>query len=142
MKTLTTKGNLILLALIAILGALVVSLIINPVFAQIAGDVMAEPSSVEIMAFLSALGGIKGAGALGIAAMAVQGLMLLFRSKLGSFAGKFKLLLVLLLSLVSGVIALKMHGVDLGAALLHSSTMASFQVFANQVYKQFFAKED
>lgn len=142
MKSLTRNGQAVLLALVALFCTVLVSLIFSPLFAQVAGDVLSEPSSVEIMAFLAALGGLKGASSLAIAAAAVQAIMLLLRSSLGSFAGKFKLLIVLLLSVVSGVIALKLNGVELGAALLHSSTMASFQVFANQVYKQFFVKED
>ena len=142
MNSLTRNGQAVLLALVALFCTLLVSLIFSPVFAQVAGDVLAEPSSAEIMAFLAALGGLKGAGSLAIAAAVVQAIMLLLRSSLGSFAGKAKLTIVLLLSVVSGVIALKLNGVELGAALLHSSTMASFQVFLNQVYKQFFAKED
>lgn len=106
------------------------------------GQEIVEPSAQEIMNFLAALGGVKGASSLAIAALVVQGLMLLFRSSVGNFIGKYKLLTVLGLSLVSGVIALKLNGVDIGAAIVHSSTMASFQVFLNQLYKQFFEKKD
>lgn len=117
---------------IAILSCLA---IINPLFAQIA-----EPTTQEIMSFITALGGLKGAGAFVIAGIVVQGLMLLFRSKLGDFAGKFKILVVYFLSIASGIIALKIAGVDIGAAFVHSNTLAALQVFLNQLYKQFFEK--
>lgn len=118
--------------------ALLLTFFVGSVFAQELG----EPSAQELMNFLAALGGIKGASSLAIAALAVQGLMLLFRSSVGNFIGKYKLLTVLGLSLVSGILALKLNGVDIGAALVHSTTMASFQVFLNQLYKQFFEKKD
>lgn len=142
MKSLTRTGNAFLLMVIGFMLVLLTSIFMDTAFAQAVGDVLVEPSSSEIMAFLAALGGLKGAGSLAIAAAAVQGVMLLLRSKLGDFAGKFRILIVVFLSLVSGVIALKLNGVDIGAALVHSSSMASFQVFLNQLYKQFFVKED
>lgn len=107
-----------------------------------AADVIEPPSQMDIMAFLAALGGLKGASALVIAAAVVQGIMLALRSSVGNFLGKWRLTAVLLLSVVAGVIALRISGVSLGAALMHSTTLAALQVLANQIYKQFFEKKD
>lgn len=100
------------------------------------------PSTEEIQALLVALGGLKGASALAIVAVVVQGLMLFFKTKLASFAGKFQLLVVMFLSLLGGVFALKMSGVDWGAAIIHSQTLAALQVFLHQIFKQFLVKKD
>lgn len=100
------------------------------------------PSVDEIQALLVSLGGLKGAGALAIVAVVVQGLMLFFKSKLASFVGKFQLLVVMLLSLVGGVIALKSQGLEWGAVIVHSSTLGAFQVLLHQIFKQFIVKKD
>lgn len=104
-------------------------------------DPSLPPDTSEIMAFFAQLGGLKGASALVIAGIVVQGLMLAVRSFLGDLIGQYKLLLVLGLSLVSGVVALMVSGVPLGAALVRSTTLAAFSVFFNQIYKQFFEKK-
>lgn len=99
------------------------------------------PTPDDLQKFLDALGGIKGLGALGAAVLVVQGLMLLFKSKLGELAGKYRLLAVMFLSLVAGVLALKLSGLSLGAAILHSSTIAAAQVFISQLIIQFYKKD-
>lgn len=108
--------------------------------AAYAADVIVPPSADELLALVASLGGLKGASALAIAAVVVQALMLALRSSLGEVAGKFRLLAVYLLSVVVGVITLRVAGVDLGAALVHTQTLAALQVLANQVFKQFFVK--
>lgn len=102
-----------------------------------ADEVIVPPSIDELAALLTSLGGLKGAGALAVAAVVVQGLMLALRSKLGEVAGKWRLLLVYLFSVVSGVVALRISGVDLSAALLHTQTLAALQVLAHQCIVQF-----
>lgn len=89
---------------------------------------------------INSLAGLKGAGALAISAFVVQVIMRLLNTKLGDVAGKWKLLIVYVLSVVSGVLGLKAAGLDIGAALVHAQTLAAFQVLANQVYKQFIKK--
>lgn len=103
--------------------------------------VIVPPSTDDIAALLASLGGLKGASALAIAALVVQGLMLLIRTKLGEMAGKYRLLIVYALSVGASILALRIAGVDLGAALVHGNTLAALQVLANQVFKQFFVKE-
>lgn len=105
-----------------------------------ADDAVIPPTADEFGALLASLGGLKGASFVAIAVVVVQGIMLLLRSKLGEMAGKYRLLIVYLLSVVGGVLALRIAGVDLGAALLHTQTLAALQVLVNQVIKQFFQK--
>lgn len=122
-------------------GLAVLSLLFTiAAFAQT--GVIVPPTNDEMGALLAALGGLKGASAVAIAVVVVQGLMLLLRTSLGEMAGKWRLLIVYLLSIVSVVLALKVSGVDLGAALVHANTLAALQVFLNQVFKQFFQKAD
>lgn len=107
-----------------------------------ADGVIVPPTGDEFAALLASLGGLKGASFLVVAAAVVQGLMLALRTSLGEVAGKFRLLLVYLFSVVAGVLALRAAGVDLGAALVHTQTLAALQVLVNQVFKQFFQKAD
>lgn len=107
-------------------------------FAALAqGEVIVAPTGEELLKFLQSIGGLKGAGALAIAVVAVQGLILFFRSSFAKFSGAYQLLIVNALSLVAGVVALKVSGgVEWSAALLHSQTLAALQVFVHQVLKQ------
>lgn len=73
---------------------------------------------------------------LAIVAAVVQVLMLLFRTKFGEKSGKFRLLFVSGLSLVGGVLGLKIQGMEWGSALVHSSTLAAMQVFGFELYKK------
>lgn len=102
-------------------------------FAQ---EVIVPPTSDEIMNWLKAIGGLKGATALAIAVFVVQGIMLFFRSQLASFAGVWQLLIVNGLTLVFGVLALKLSGVDWVSCLLSSQTLAALQVFIHQLITQ------
>ncbi len=106
------------------------------------GELIVPPSSEELLVFIQALGGWKGLGALGIAMIVVQGLLLLARTSLINIEGKWRLFAVLLLSTISGVIALLSAGVPLTEALLHSQTLAAFQVLLHQIYKQFIEKKE
>lgn len=87
------------------------------------------------------IGQAKGAGGLGIALLLTQLAMQFFRTDLANFAGKWKLTLVLLFSLVAGMIAQKITGADWTAAIFNSATLAALQVFAHQLIKQFTEKE-
>lgn len=100
------------------------------------GEVIVAPSGEELIKLVQSLGGLKGAGALGIAVVVVQALLLFFRSSFAKFAGIWQLLIVNGLTLVVGVIALKATGVEWSAALLHSQTIAALQVLGHQVLKQ------
>lgn len=103
-------------------------------------EVIAPPTVDDLQLFLNSLGNVKGLGTLGVVAVLVQGLMIFLKTGLGQLAGKYQLVLVLLLTLVGGVIALKSQGLGWGSVLIHSSTIAAVQVFLHQIYKQFVEK--
>lgn len=116
------------------------------VFAQEAAQAVAavpvEPQIDELMKFFASIGGLKGASAMAIAVVVVQGLLLFFRSALARFAGIYQLLIVNGLTLIAGILGLKMSGVDWASAILHSQTLAALQVFANQIWKQYQKKDE
>jgi hypothetical protein len=103
-------------------------------------DAVAAPSDAELSAFVKALGGVAGMGTLGIVALVVQGLMLLVRTKLGEFAGKYRLLIVLVLTVAGGVVGLMAGGMPFAAALVNAGTLSAVMVLLNQIYRQFFVK--
>lgn len=99
--------------------------------------------SIFLDQLLNSIGGLKGAGAMAIVTAVVQLVMLLSKTKLSRFAGKYRLLLVYGLTMVSGVLTLTtVNGLDIATALIHSNTLASFQVFGNQAIKQFIIKKE
>ena len=105
------------------------------------------PSQDFIKYLLASIGGWKGLGAWGLAGLITQllGAFLMsplfatlvgLKQSLAEWAGKWKLRIVCGLSLVSGICLLVATGLDWSAALVHSSTLAAFQVFLHQVWKQ------
>lgn len=94
----------------------------------------ADPS--DLAKLLEAIGGAKGAGAMGIALVVTQVLLMIAKA-LWNPSGGWQLTLVSGLSLASGVLFLMVIGkLDLGAALMHSTTLAAIQVFLNQILKK------
>ncbi|OFZ54987.1 MAG: hypothetical protein A2428_03175 [Bdellovibrionales bacterium RIFOXYC1_FULL_54_43] len=106
-------------------------------------DVTDPLSTVDFFTQLIALlGGVKGATGLGIAIFAVQILMMFFRTEMANFAGKWKLTIVLGLSLMFGIMASINAGTTWFAAIFNSVTITAIQVFANQLYKQLTEKNE
>lgn len=107
---------------------------------------VSDPGSVinnvdAFQAILATLtsGDLKG---LTLVAAIIQAVMYALRSqivvdKLGATKAPIRLVVVLLLSLVGGVVALMKDGMPLAGALLHSTTLAAFQVLFHQLYSQF-----
>jgi type IV secretory pathway VirB2 component (pilin) len=91
---------------------------------------------------VQSLGGIKGAGALVVAGIIVQGLMILARTKLGDYAGKWRWVIYTGLSLVAGVLALRVSDVSWTGALVHSTTLAAVGNWLHQLVKQVTTKEE
>lgn len=105
-------------------------------FAGSGGDVV-EPTVDEWVTFLMSLKGWAGLSTLGIAAAVVQGAIFIFRSQFLPMDGKQKILLVQALSIVAGVIGLRIQDFDWFSSLIHANTLGAFQVFLHQLYKQF-----
>lgn len=103
-----------------------------------------QHTSEFLKLLIDSLGGLKGASSLAIAGVVVQLLIKAMNlpavGKLFSEAqGWLKLLIVTGLSLVAGVIGLMTAGgLTLGAALVHSTTLAALMVFGNQLIQHFF----
>jgi hypothetical protein len=117
-------------------------------FMVFAEDAPVVVPNQEFLGFLiQSIGGFSGASTLVAVGLVVQILMkfigtpwadLLF----GAASGKWKLLIVAVLSLAGGVLGLMTAGgLTLGAALVHSATLTAVMVLFNQVYKQFILKE-
>lgn len=95
---------------------------------------LGDPSAKDVQDIITAVGGIKGAGTLAIVALICQILMVGLKSKLGTFAGGWQLVIVTGLSLIGGVANYAiMHDVTIGAALVSGFGLAAIQVFGHQV---------
>lgn len=104
------------------------------------GSPLIDQHTSEFLKYLvDSLGGLKGASSLVIAGAVVQALIkAMSLPAVGKWftetQGHIKLLIVTGLTLVSGVIGLMTAGgLTLGAALVHSTTLAALMVFANQI---------
>jgi len=97
---------------------------------------MTAPTAEDWMMLVESLGGLKGASTLVIAGTLAQLVLLLSKSMVGQLAGKNQLRIVAGASLVAGVTGLMLQDVSLFAALMHSTVLASLQVFAHQFIKQ------
>lgn len=105
---------------------------------EVVKTVVEAPVVVDHLgALMKSIGGLQGGGTLAIIMCLVQLLMFLLNGMMSKWAGVWKLTSVAGLTMVGGVVALMMQGMDLVPALLHSTTIATAQVFINQGYKQF-----
>lgn len=92
--------------------------------------------SQSLNLIMQAIGGMKGAGALGIAMGVTQIIMRLVQSPLGNYAGKYKLLVYTGVSMVAGVLALKLTGIDWIGALTNSAVITAVGTFVHQIILQ------
>lgn len=60
---------------------------------------------------------------------------------IGTIAGKWKLILVCILSLVGGIINLRLTGMSWTDCFFNSTILGGMQVFFHQVWKQFREEE-
>jgi len=91
----------------------------------------------SIMASVKGLGGIK---TLGLLAAVVQALNLILRGFIERISGFYKVLAISVMTLILGVLVLRMQGMTWFAAILHSQTTAMAQVYFHQLMKQFLKK--
>lgn len=93
------------------------------------------PNEALYAALANFISGIKGVGVLAGAAAVVQLLIVFFRTQFSSFAGEYKLLIVLGLSVVGVFIGNLLSGVNVLSALLSGPFIAAVQVFVNEFLK-------
>lgn len=119
-------------------------LICLPVFA--AEALIADPalSDSQFLQMLSQLvGGPKGAGTLAVVYLAVQGLALGFKWRLGQLVGFWRLTIVSGLTWVGGVLGLvATTGMSFAAAFTNAANLALLAVFVDQLKKQWQKKEE
>lgn len=112
-------------------------ILLLPVIAR-ADDVTTPLSDVAFFqTLIQLMGGVKGASVGAIVVSVVQLAMTFFRTPMGNFAGKWKLILVTGLSVVAAVGGALITGQTLLQALLQGATLAALQVFANETVKHF-----
>lgn len=106
-------------------------------------EVPVDPNLSFLQLLLKSIGDMKGATTLAIIAIVIQLLIKLLDLPLvGSWfsgtKGKTKLMIVTGLTFALAPITLVSSlGLDWGAALTHSTTLAAFMVFVNQIFVQF-----
>jgi hypothetical protein len=124
------------------MGLFIYGLILFPVLA-IAQELPPDfASNNEALAgLLAMLGGIGALKGLGIVVFIVQALMLVVRAPMSAFLGKWKLVVLSLLTTVGAWLVLKQQGMPLLESLLHGSVLSAVQVFAHQLFKQFTEKQ-
>ena len=110
-------------------------------------EIISQPNIDFLKLLVESLGGLKGASTLAIVAVVVQLLIKFLNLPIaggifGAAKGWLKLAIVTFLTIVSGVTGLMIEGLSLGAALLHSTTLAAFMVFLNQIFQHFWAKKE
>lgn len=121
---------------------IIVTILLSPVltFALFAGNGLGEivePTVDEWVQFLMSLKGWQGFSTLGIAAAVVQGALFIFRSQFFGLDGKQKIVIVQALTIVAGVIGLRIQDFDWFSSIIHANTLGAIQVFLHQLYKQF-----
>lgn len=97
------------------------------------------PDSSFWAAVLGFIGSVKGMSVLALAAAATQLAMVFFRTSYGNVAGKFKISIVLGLSVVLTLIGALASGANFFGALVSGPVLAAIQVFVYELYKQFSA---
>jgi low affinity Fe/Cu permease len=113
------------------------ALLLVPVVALAQASLPVElPVDVALSEFLKSLGGLPGAGALGIAVIVSQAAMRFFQTPLANFAGKWKLLIATGIAILTAFLGLLANGVDWKGALLHSVTIGAVNTFLHQLVKQ------
>lgn len=101
--------------------------------AQAAASLPVELTTDQAFAELAkVIGGMHGASALGIAVAVTQIIMLIFRSPIGNLTGKWKLLIVTVISLVSTYLGLIASGAPWGVSLIAGPIVAGVQVLVHQ----------
>jgi hypothetical protein len=100
-----------------------------------AEDLQNHYSEWEI--FSAAMKGSTGMNSMGLTAAAVQAIIAFLGTRFIRLPGKYKLLMIQGLTMLTGVTMLRSQGFDWQSSVMHSQTVSAFQVFFHQVLKQF-----
>jgi len=96
-----------------------------------------SPEDLFLSSLVISIGGLKGASVLAAVVILTQLVIKFLGTRWDPLAGQWKLLAVSAFTIVAGVSGLMLTDhLTFMAALLHSSTLATFQVFAHQVVTQ------
>lgn len=98
------------------------------------------PTDQFFSMLFASIGQFKGASVIVIIAIVTQLILAFFRTPLADFAGKYKLLIVLGLSLVGTIITAFATGASWPIAILSNGTIAALQVLLFEIYNQFVKK--
>jgi hypothetical protein len=98
------------------------------------------PSPDEWSQFFTQIGQLHGASTFVIVSLFVQGVMLLFRSSIGSFAGKYQLAIISGLAVLATAVVTWNPGASLiqnvGNILFNAQFIAAINVFYHQVIQK------
>lgn len=90
-----------------------------------------------IIGILAMVQGAKGLKTMAIVGVAIQALLLFTRHKWSNFLGKSKITIISVLSFAGIIIAGLAQGLGVSEIIGDGATLAAFQVFINQIFKQF-----
>lgn len=116
----------------------------SPVLYAVSSASITEVQFLEL--FIKSMGGLKGAGTLGVVGIFIKLLLSFAHTKMSDrlfkdLSGAMKMSIVLGLSLISGIIGLMVvSDLTFGAALIHSSTLSAFVVLSDQMFKHYIKK--
>ena len=99
------------------------------------------PTESWLLQVLTWLSTVKGMSSMAIAAGVTQLLMVGFKTPLASFTGRWRFVIVSLLSVVGLVLGGLATGSTLTMALGATPVLNAFQVFVNQAWKQLFTEK-
>lgn len=104
-------------------------------------DTTPLPDSAFWAELLKVLGGIKSMGVAAAVVAFTQLAMVFFRTEMSNFAGKWKLVVVLGLSVVFSIAGGIGAGLSLSQSLFSGATLSALQVFAFEFYKHWTDKD-
>lgn len=127
---------------LAVLSSLFLIIIFSAAaFAQLDPGLEIVANEDFLKFLIASIGGTPGAGAMGTVLLVVQLVVMFLKTPASgevfkSLSGLAKYILIMVLSIVGGVIALKIQGLDLLSAIMHSSVLGLVSIGINQGLKQ------
>lgn len=104
-------------------------------------DVSPLPDSSFWAELLKVLGGVKSMGVASLVVAFTQLAMVFFRTELANFAGRWKIVTVLGLSVVFSIAGGIGAGLSLSQSIFSGATLSALQVFAYEFYRHWADKD-